>query len=123
MKWKQYSIMFYWNCYTDVGLPKRYQTEILYKLISWGSISYEYIMRGVTSIYKLSWEIYKKGGGWLVTMILTNNGDDLLQRQIRYNGKLIGNERGRCNVGWLYKLPQTLEIQFLLKYRLYVPQQ
>jgi hypothetical protein len=26
----------------------------------------------------------------------------LLQRQIRYNGKIIGNERGRCNEGWLY---------------------
>jgi hypothetical protein len=57
-------------------------------------------MRGVMSIYELSWEIYK-GGGWLVTMISTDNGD-LLQQQIRYNGKIIGNKRGRCNEGCLY---------------------
>jgi hypothetical protein len=44
-----------------------------------------------------------QSGGWLVTMISTDNGDNLLQRQIRYNGKIIGNEHGRCNEGWLYK--------------------
>jgi hypothetical protein len=64
-------------------------------------------MRGVLSIYELSWEIYKRGGGgWLIAMISTDNGDNLLQRQIRYNGKIIGNERGRCNEGWLYLLEQ-----------------
>jgi hypothetical protein len=42
----------------------------------------------------------QKGG--LIAMISTDNGDNLLQRQIRYNGKIIGNERGRCNEGWLY---------------------
>ena len=58
-------------------------------------------MRGVLSIYELSWEIYKKEVR-LIAMISTDNGDNLLQRHIRYNGKIIGNERGRCNEGWLY---------------------
>jgi hypothetical protein len=44
----------------------------------------------------------QKGG--LIAMISSDNGDNLLQRQIRYNGKIIGNERGRCNEGWLYMI-------------------
>jgi hypothetical protein len=32
-------------------------------------------------------------------MISTDNGDNLLQRQIRYNGKIIENKRGHCNEG------------------------
>ena len=58
-------------------------------------------MRGVLSIYELSWEIYKKEVR-LIAMISTDNGDNLLQRQICYNGKIIGNARGPCNEGWLY---------------------
>jgi hypothetical protein len=30
-----------------------------------------------------------------------HNVGKLLQRQIRYNGKIFVNERGRCNEGWL----------------------
>jgi hypothetical protein len=78
-------------------------TETLCKLISWGSISYEWIMRGFMSIIQTKLrDIQKGGGGWLVTMISTDNGDNLLQRQIHYIGKIIGNKRGRCNEGWLY---------------------
>jgi hypothetical protein len=58
-------------------------------------------MRGVLSIYERSWEIYKKEVR-LIAMISTDNGDNLLQQQIRYNGKIIGNARGHCNEGWLY---------------------
>jgi hypothetical protein len=50
--------------------------------------------RGVFLLYTL--------GGWFVTMISTDNGDKLLQRQICYDSKIIGNEHGCCNEGWLY---------------------
>jgi hypothetical protein len=61
-------------------------------------------MKGVLSVYELGWEIYKREG-WLIAMISTDNGDNLLQLQIRYNGKIIRNERGRCNEGLLYMHP------------------
>jgi hypothetical protein len=31
-----------------------------------------------------------------------HNVGKLLQRHIRYNSNIFGNERGRCNEGWLY---------------------
>jgi hypothetical protein len=31
-----------------------------------------------------------------------HNVGKLIQQQIRYNGKIFGNERGHCNEGWLY---------------------
>jgi hypothetical protein len=71
------------------------QTDFTRKYFLWidNERGHEYIQTELRDI--------QKGEGWLVS-ISTDSGDDLLQRQIRYNGKIIGNERGHCNEGWLY---------------------
>jgi hypothetical protein len=35
----------------------------------------------------------------IMKLKLDHNVSKLLQRQIRYNGKIFGHERGRCNEG------------------------
>jgi hypothetical protein len=45
------------------------------------------------------WDGFKK---YLHRFVRLHNVGKLLQQQIRYNGKIFGNERGRCNEGWLH---------------------